>query len=81
MAPEAGRERSRGGGEQTGELFGEVGEVVGVKRGDMGQNQGSVAEVFGDGGVAADAADGGEIERRLVLEEFEGGLELAVEED
>lgn len=52
-----------------------------VERGDVGQEHGSIAEVFGYGGVIADAADGGEIEGRLLLEELQRGLELAVDED
>lgn len=46
----------------------------------MGEEHGPVSEVFGDGGVTADAGDGGEVHCGLLLEDFEGGVELVAEE-
>lgn len=54
--------------------------MLGVERGDVREESDAVAEVFGDGGVGGDAADGGEVERRLLPEELEGGVELVVDE-
>lgn len=78
MAAKAGGERGGGGPEQVGELLGELREVFRVERSDVSQEGGSVAEVLGDGGVGADATDGGEIESRLLLKELQRRLELAV---
>lgn len=44
----------------------------------MSQEGGSVAEVLGDGGVRAYAADGGKVESGLLLEELQRRQELAV---
>lgn len=52
-----------------------------VKRSDVGQEHGPIAEVFRDRGVGGDAADGGETHGGLLLEEVERGIELIVEED
>lgn len=61
-----------------GELLREFGKLLRVKRCDMGQEHGPIAEVFGYGGVSGYAGDGGEVENSLLLEEIEGGFELAV---
>lgn len=79
VAAKAGRQRAGGAAEQIGEFFGEIGEVFGVERSDVGEEHGPVAEVLGDGGVAADAGDGGEVHGGLFLKEFERGIELVVE--
>lgn len=80
MAAEEGREGPRGGAEEVGDLLGEVGELVGVEGGDVSEEHGQVAEVFGDDEIGGDACGGGEIEGGLVVEEVEGGVEVAVEE-
>lgn len=78
MTAKAGGQRGGGGSEQVGELLRELRELFGVKRSDVSQERGSVAEVLGDRGVGADAADGGEVESGLLLEELQRRLELAV---
>lgn len=79
-APKPGGQRPRGGAEELGEPTRELGQPHGVERRDVGQERGAVAEVLGDGGVGGDAADGGEAEGGLLLEELERGVELAVDE-
>ena len=81
MAAEPRGERAGGAAHQIGELLGEIGEVFGVEWGEVGEEHGPVAEVFGDGGVAADARDGGEVHGGLLLEELEGRVELVAEEE
>ena len=78
VAAKSRRQRARCAAKQVGEFAREIGEVFGVKRSDVGEEHGPVAEVLGDGGVAADAGDGGEVHSGLSLKEFEGGIELVI---
>lgn len=55
--------------------------MLGVERSDMGEEQGSVGEVLGNGGVGTDATHGAEADITLLLEEVHGGVELTIDED
>lgn len=74
MTPEWRRKGPCVGAEEVGDLTWEVGELIHVKGGDVGEEQRQVGKVLGDGGVRG-GAEGG-----LVVEKIEGGLEVAVEE-
>ena len=50
--------------------------MLGIKRGEVSQEDGPVAKVLGYSWVGVHAAHGGE--DSLLLEEVEGGVELAV---
>lgn len=78
LATKSRRQRARCAAKQIGEFARKIDEVFGVKRSDVGEEHGPVAEVLGDGGIAADAGDGGEVHCGLFLKEFEGGIELVI---
>lgn len=81
MAAEAGRQGAVSFTKQLDEFGGEISEVVRVERSDMGEEQGSISEVFGDGGVGGDAGDGGEAMGGLFEKEVKGGVELVAEKE
>ena len=75
---EPGGTRARVGVEQAPNLVGQIGEIVRVEGGDVGEEEREVAELLGRLPSAARGGRGGG-ERGLLLEEEHRGLEVAVQ--